>query len=295
MAQYTRGQDWGGRRDYGRDMDRHSSGGFGSERERERHGSTGMSGRSSAQGRERYHDESRRGPTGGGYAEDPGSSSARLQTGGYGGFREHVDSDRDRGQSSRYRESMGPREMEHGRMGYPGYNRGSERFEREHRGVTRHYGAEPGAPYTSADEYDRHTFGDDYERDTTVSHGYTRDDGRLERGYHGESEGFFDPHEESRRRQSGHERRGQHYGKGPQGYTRSDERIREIVCERLAEHPDIDASGIDIEVQNGEVRMKGTVDDRPMKYEAEETVESIMGVKEVDNQLKVRRRGTEGT
>src|SRR5205085_11361201 len=48
------------------------------------------------------------------------------------------------------------------------------------------------------------------------------------------------------------QRRGQHTGRGPKGYTRSDDRIMEDVCERLTQHGNIDASEITVQVNNGE-------------------------------------------
>ena len=84
-------------------------------------------------------------------------------------------------------------------------------------------------------------------------------------------------------------------GRGPKGYNRSDERIREEVSDRLMEHDEIDASEIEVEVSSGEVTLKGTVQDRRVKYLAEELVESIMGVKDVTNQLRVRRESGESS
>lgn len=46
-------------------------------------------------------------------------------------------------------------------------------------------------------------------------------------------------------------------GVGPKGYTRSDERLAEEICERLTDHPRIDASEIDVQVSRGEVTLTG--------------------------------------
>jgi len=86
--------------------------------------------------------------------------------------------------------------------------------------------------------------------------------------------------------------RGRFSGKGPKGYQRSDDRIREDVCERLTHHPEIDASEIDVKVTNGEVTLTGTVDERQSKRMAEEVVENISGVKDVHNQVRVKNRET---
>lgn len=80
-------------------------------------------------------------------------------------------------------------------------------------------------------------------------------------------------------------------GRGPQGYKRSDERITEDINEELTQDPDIDAGNITVEVQNGEVTLKGIVPDRESKRRAEDLAESTSGVKEVQNQLRVRRDG----
>ena len=81
---------------------------------------------------------------------------------------------------------------------------------------------------------------------------------------------------------------GRHAGRGPKGYRRSDDRIREDVNDRLTAHPDIDASEIEVRVQNGEVTLSGVVEDRRTKRMAEDAIEEIAGVDDVHNQLKVR-------
>lgn len=79
-----------------------------------------------------------------------------------------------------------------------------------------------------------------------------------------------------------------HRGKGPQGYVRSDERIREVVCEALADDDDIDATHIEVAVSHGEVVLSGVVDDRQTRRAAEALVERVSGVRDVQNQLRVR-------
>jgi hypothetical protein len=78
-------------------------------------------------------------------------------------------------------------------------------------------------------------------------------------------------------------------GKGPKGYTRSDERIREEACERLTADEDVDASDIEVNVSHGEITLKGTVPSRAMKHRAEACVEDLPSVKDVHNLLRVRR------
>lgn len=79
-------------------------------------------------------------------------------------------------------------------------------------------------------------------------------------------------------------------GRGPKGYTRSDDRLKEMICERLTDDPDIDASEVSIDVASQVVTLTGTVDDRQAKYDVEETVERVGGVKDINNQLRVRDR-----
>ncbi len=78
-----------------------------------------------------------------------------------------------------------------------------------------------------------------------------------------------------------------HRGKGPKNYSRSDERIREDLSERLTDSDEIDASGISVEVNNGIATLTGTVGQRWMKHLAEDLAESCSGVRDVTNQISV--------
>ncbi len=82
-------------------------------------------------------------------------------------------------------------------------------------------------------------------------------------------------------------RRGPHAGKGPRNYRRSDESIREEICESLAAHPDLDAGEIEVTVAGGEVTLTGTVDDRDARWLAEEIAEEVSGVRAVFNEIRV--------
>jgi osmotically-inducible protein OsmY len=83
------------------------------------------------------------------------------------------------------------------------------------------------------------------------------------------------------------QRHGQFTGRGPKGYTRSDDRIREDVSELLTRHGDIDATEIEVVVNSGEVTLNGSVDSRHAKRAAEEAIEDAPGVKHVQNNLRV--------
>lgn len=84
---------------------------------------------------------------------------------------------------------------------------------------------------------------------------------------------------------------GGHRGTGPQGYVRSDERIREDVCERLTLHDAVDASHIEVDVSGGVVTLGGDVPERYMKHLAEDTVAETIGVRDITNTLRVRAGG----
>ncbi len=83
---------------------------------------------------------------------------------------------------------------------------------------------------------------------------------------------------------------GPRFAKGPKGYQRSDERIkRRCVSDRIWHLDRIDASDVEIHVQNGEVTLTGTVTDRRAKWDLENLVDQIGGVNEIHNQLRLRR------
>jgi len=81
---------------------------------------------------------------------------------------------------------------------------------------------------------------------------------------------------------------GPHAGRGPRGYQRSDDRIREELNDRLTAHGFIDATDIECQVKNGEVTLSGFVDSRETKRAAEHVAEDIPGVHDVHNNLRIR-------
>lgn len=82
---------------------------------------------------------------------------------------------------------------------------------------------------------------------------------------------------------------GRFSGIGPKGYQRSRERILDDVCERLAAHPEIDASGIEVDVSDDVVVLRGAVHDRSQKRMAEDAVENVSGIRDVRNELDVEK------
>ena len=83
-----------------------------------------------------------------------------------------------------------------------------------------------------------------------------------------------------------------YFGKGPKGWKRSDEEIRERACEALTNNWNVDASDIDVAVDEGLITLSGTVLTREEKREAEECVDNIAGVTDVHNLLRIQRIDT---
>jgi osmotically-inducible protein OsmY len=145
------------------------------------------------------------------------------------------------------------------------------------------------------------TYTRDYERKYGSGSEYSR---RGERDYGGERgwwdratdevSSWFGDEDAERRRRIDH-----HRGRGPKNYTRSDDRIREDVSDRLTDDPLIDASDIEVSVSNQEVTLSGTVASRNERRLAEEVAEQVSGVKYVQNNLRVKvpisQSGVSGT
>jgi hypothetical protein len=81
--------------------------------------------------------------------------------------------------------------------------------------------------------------------------------------------------------------------RGPR-YQPSDARLREIICEALTENPLIDASDIEVDVQEAEVTLRGSVRERSQKRLAEELVASITTVAQVHNRIVLHPRDEPG-
>lgn len=80
---------------------------------------------------------------------------------------------------------------------------------------------------------------------------------------------------------------GRHYGKGPKGYRRSDDRLKEEISDALSRDSHIDASEIEVSIESGVVTLRGTVEDRRTKRLAEDCAAHIEGVSDVRNELRV--------
>lgn len=203
------------------------------------------------------------------------------------------------------------RDDDHGR-----YGRESGGYGRELGGTYPHYRTE------NSYQRDREAFGRDPERDEFLQRrygwlGYGRDYGQppyrgygparhdgnwsrermadhernwLERATDEVSSWFGD--EEAQRRRSLDSTEMTRRGRGPKGYVRSDERIREDVCDQLSDDPLVDASEIEVAVAGSEVTLTGSVETRRERRRAEDCAERVSGVTHVQNNLRVTREGT---
>ena len=174
------------------------------------------------------------------------------------------------------RRSDYPETYRSGRSGYMSEHVGNDRGRRD-------YNQNPNEGNLYGDRYGMHqpTTQEDYER--LKERGYMSEED-YDRGtpLYGGNRGY------GRSYGSEIQSEGLHRGKGPRNYRRADNRIQEDINDRLTDDADLDASEIDVAVQNGEVILTGTVDDRQAKRRAEDIAESVSGVTHLENRIKVR-------
>jgi osmotically-inducible protein OsmY len=156
------------------------------------------------------------------------------------------------------------------RYNYPTGFRSTERYGERQRGYgEREYGERSGREY----DYDRGEEGR----------------GWLDRASDAVASWFGDEEAERRRRMD--EQRAYRRGRGPKNYRRSDERIKEDVNDRLGDDYYLDASDVEVAVDNSEVTLTGTVRNRNDKRRAEDLAEAVSGVTNVENRLRVKQSG----
>lgn len=98
---------------------------------------------------------------------------------------------------------------------------------------------------------------------------------------------WFGDEEAERRRER--DKRNDHRGKGPKGYKRSDEKIKSELEDELYNDSYIDASDMEVTVNDAEVTLTGSVESKWIKRRAEDLAETITGVEVVKNHLIVRK------
>lgn len=207
--------------------------------------------------------------------------------------REHNDEPYYRSQGGGYEEPYYREQQRHG-YGRSGYYGEPYRGRRAGR-----YYSQPSGAY----DYGRSEYGErgrepyyqrGYEgeyREPYYRGGYGRgaeDRGLLERAGD-EIKSWFGDEEAERRRRADEMRKGIYAGRGPRGYQRSDERISEDINDRLTDDWYIDASDVEVSVNNGMVTLTGRVDSREEKRRAEDIAECVSGVTDVSNQLRAGR------
>lgn len=144
-------------------------------------------------------------------------------------------------------------------------------------------------PYADAGEYTRSTPPENsrpFQGDLLGSYGENRFPGNREDGHRREGAGrLVDPWALRRNPE-----RADYTGRGPKGWTRTDESVRDRVCDVLDASPDVDAREIEVAVKDGEVTLSGHVANREAKRRAERIIEDLPGVKDVHNRLAVDER-----
>lgn len=259
---YSEGRDWGrGRENFGR---------YGTENWRDNEGSADYRGRRSEE-RDDYNSRGDYGPQGtwGRYGDRPDFSRDYNW--------------RSRGQDWEHRSDQG-RNEDWGR--HPDWGR-DERNER-YSGGTQTYGGT--RDYGRGREWERGRNESDFGgANTGRTQLYGTGGGGFGTGFssYGGGMGSFSGG------MGNYSERGRFAGRGPKGWQRPDDRIREDINERLTDHPEIDASEIEVQVKNGEVTLTGTVEHRHAKRMAEDIAENISGVKDVHNNIRVQQQGSD--
>ncbi|HTO74959.1 MAG TPA: BON domain-containing protein [Thermoanaerobaculia bacterium] len=85
---------------------------------------------------------------------------------------------------------------------------------------------------------------------------------------------------------------GPHRGIGPKGYSRSDDRIREDICDELTLHPDVDPSRVTVDVRDGEVTLEGAVEAVWTRQLVDGIASECVGVRQVHNRLRIEPAAT---
>lgn len=79
-----------------------------------------------------------------------------------------------------------------------------------------------------------------------------------------------------------------HRGKGPKYYIRQDVNIEEDVNHALMDSHSVDATDIEVMVQDGNVILSGMVDSRVERRDAETAIDYISGIRNIENRIHIR-------
>jgi hypothetical protein len=82
------------------------------------------------------------------------------------------------------------------------------------------------------------------------------------------------------------------YPPGPKGYQRTDQRMREDICDQLMRTGHIDSSDVTVEVSGATVQLAGSVPVRWMKHVIENLADACPGVQDIENRISVKKRSS---
>jgi len=176
-----------------------------------------------------------------------------------------------------YNRGYDPNSEDRGSGGYSGnYGRDFRRYDNEY---GRGYG----------NNYNKNTYGRYHGGD------YSRNNDRDRNWWDRTSDevaSWFGDDDAERRRRRDRMYENDHRGKGPKGYQRSDERIKDDLQDNLYNDSYIDASDMEVMVNNGKVTLSGSVESKWAKRRAEDMAEVITGVTDVQNNLTIKSKNT---
>lgn len=139
--------------------------------------------------------------------------------------------------------------------------------------------------------YDRPSSESGYDYNISGRYGRERDRGWWDKTSD-EVASWFGDDDAERRRERDERYAENHRGRGPSGYKRSDERIKEDVNDRLTDSPHLDATDIQVDVSDSEVTLSGRVNSRYEKRLAEDIAENVSAVTNVENRIRVNKNVT---
>jgi len=92
------------------------------------------------------------------------------------------------------------------------------------------------------------------------------------------------------REESSMDKQKKKYGKSAKEFGRSDLRILEGVRQLLEEQDDVNPSSLDVSVKDGVVSLQGYIKSRQAKNRVESLVNEMLGVKEVIDSIRIRKK-----
>ena len=212
---------------------------------------------------------------GGYYGQGRRFSGQPFEHEGHGGWDNHGDA---------WRGGRSGREERRERYGQPSYGTTGSPYDEGDVGSW--YGGDTGMGDTGSSQYPNQYGNQNRDRaGSAPGQQFWRAYGERYTGQSGQRHGGGD-----RFRSADSQEWGRFSGRGPRGYRRGDDRIREDVCELLTRHGEIDASEMDVEVADATVTLRGTAESGRMRRLTEELIEDIPGVREVRNELRVNQR-----